>query len=210
MTGPDAVTVLWGPVASGERRAAHTTLLRAAAELTGSPLHRIGLAHEPGGRPRLTGPAARLHVSVSHSPGARAVALAGTPVGVDIETVRPLPALALARRWLAPADADWLGRLPAADRVPAFYWLWTQKEAVGKAHGHGLAHGGLTQPLPHPPHWPPPSAADRTPALSALPGGTGAACTVLPTGAGPYGSHVLAVAGLGAPGAPVDLRHCDA
>ncbi|MFF3286806.1 4'-phosphopantetheinyl transferase family protein [Streptomyces sp. NPDC003023] len=207
MTGPDAVTVLWGPVASGERRAAHTTLLRAAAELTGSPADRIGLAHEPGGRPRLTGPAARLHVSVSHCRGARAVALAEAPVGVDIETVRPLPALALARRWLATADADWLGRLPEADRVPAFYWLWTQKEAVGKARGHGVANGGLTQPLSHPAHWPPPSAAGRTPALRALPGGTGAACTVLPTGAG---SHVLAVAGLGAPGARVDLRRCDA
>lgn len=207
MTGPDAVTVLWGPVASGERRAAHTTLLRAAAELTGSPAHRIGLAHEPGGRPRLTGTAARLHVSVSHCRGARAVALAEAPVGVDIETVRPLPALALARRWLATADADWLGRLPEADRVPAFYWLWTQKEAVGKARGHGVANGGLTQPLSHPAHWPPPSAAGRTPALRALPGGTGAACTVLPTGAG---SHVLAVAGLGAPGARVDLRRCDA
>ncbi|MGW2305558.1 4'-phosphopantetheinyl transferase family protein [Streptomyces sp. NPDC001809] len=207
MTGPDAVTVLWGPVASGERRAAHTTLLRAAAELTGSPLHRIGFAHDPGGRPRLTGDAARLHVSVSHSPGARAVALARTPVGVDIETVRPLPALAMARRWLAPADADWVARLPAADRVPAFYWLWTQKEAVGKARGHGLARGGLTQPLPHPAHWPPPPAADTPPALSALPGTTGAACTVLPTGTG---AHVLAVAGLGAPGTPVDLRRCDA
>ncbi|MFD7321542.1 4'-phosphopantetheinyl transferase family protein [Streptomyces sp. NPDC059875] len=205
MTGPDAVMVLWGPVASGERRAAHTTLLRAAAELTGSPLHRIGLAHEPGGRPRLTGAAAGLHVSVSHSPGARAVALAArAPVGVDIETVRPLPALAIARRWLAPSDADWLGRLSAADRVPAFYWLWTQKEAVGKARGHGIAHGGLTQPLSHPPHWPPRPA--RAAALRALPGGTGAACTVLPTGPGP---HVLAVAGLGAPGAPVDLRRCD-
>ncbi|MFF0274154.1 4'-phosphopantetheinyl transferase family protein [Streptomyces sp. NPDC094447] len=207
MTGPDAVTVLWGPVASGERRAAHTTLLRAAAELTGIPLHRIGLAHDPGGRPRLTGDAARLHVSVSHSPGARAVALARTPVGVDIETVRPLPALAMARRWLAPADADWVGRLPAADRVPAFYWLWTQKEAVGKARGHGLARGGLTQPLPHPAHWPPPRAADTPPALCALPGTTGAACTVLPTGTG---AHVLAVAGLGAPGTPVDLRRCEA
>ncbi|MEU8622510.1 4'-phosphopantetheinyl transferase superfamily protein [Streptomyces sp. NPDC048623] len=200
MTGPGAVTVLWGPVPSGERRAAHVTLLRAAAELTGAPRHRIGLTYEAGGRPRLTGPAAGLHVSVSHSPGARAVALSThAPVGVDVETVRPLPALRMARRWLSPADADWLGRLPRPDRDRAFYWLWTQKEAVGKARGHGLAAGGLTQPLPVPGHRSP----HPRPALVPLPDGTGAACAVLPTGPG---AHVLAVACLDGAGVRVDLR----
>lgn len=207
MTGPGTVMVLWGPVASGERRAAHTTLLRAAAELSGSPRHRIGVDYEAGGRPRLTGPAAGLHVSVSHSPGAQAVALSThAPVGVDVETVRPLPALRMAHRWLAPADADWLGRLPQQERVRAFYWLWTQKEAVGKARGHGLADGGLTQCLPAPAYWPPRprhGAPDPPPALTPLPDGTGAACAVLPTG---HGSHVLAVACLDGADVRIDLR----
>lgn len=202
--------MLWGPVASGERRAAHATLLRAAAELSGSPPHRIGMDYEAGGRPRLTGPAAGLHVSVSHSRGARAVALSThAPVGVDVETVRPLPALRMARRWLAPADADWLTRLPHPERVRAFYWLWTQKEAVGKARGHGLADGGLTQRLPAPAHWPPhprPGGPGTLPALNPLPDGTGTACAVLPTGRGP---HVLAVACLDGADIRIDLRRCE-
>ncbi|WP_416980574.1 4'-phosphopantetheinyl transferase family protein [Streptomyces sp. T028] len=210
MTGPGAVTVLWGPVDSAERRAAHATLLRAAAELSGSPPHSIGIEYETGGRPRLTGPAAVLHVSVSHSPGARAVALSThAPVGVDIETVRPLPALRMARRWFAPADADWLTRLPQPERVRAFYWLWTQKEAVGKARGHGLAHGGLTQRLPTPTHRPwrfRPGTPATPPALDPLPDGTGTACAVLPTGRGP---HVLAVACLDGADVRIDLRRCD-
>lgn len=207
MTGPGAVTVLWGPVASGERRAARTTLLRAAAELSGSPLHSIGIDYEAGGRPRLTGPAAGLHVSVSHSPGVRAVALSThAPVGVDVETVRPLPALRMARRWFAPADADWLTRLPEPEQVRAFYWLWTQKEAVGKARGHGLADGGLTQCLPAPAHWPPRPRPGTPPALDPLPDGTGTASAVLPTGRRP---HVLAVACLDGADVRIDLRRCE-
>ncbi|MFD4529433.1 4'-phosphopantetheinyl transferase family protein [Streptomyces sp. NPDC058470] len=206
MTGPGAVTVLWGPVASGERGAAHATLLRAAAELSGSPRRSIGIDYDAGGRPRLTGPASDLHVSVSHSPGARAVALSPhAPVGVDVETVRPLPALRMARRWFAPADADWLAGLPRPERVRAFYWLWTQKEAVGKARGHGLAAGGLTQCLQAPAHWPPRPRPGEPPALAPLPDGTGAACAVLPTGPRP---HVLAVACLDGADLRIDLRLC--
>ncbi|WP_240137716.1 4'-phosphopantetheinyl transferase family protein [Streptomyces sp. MUM 178J] len=209
MTGPGAVTVIWGPVSRGERRAAHTTLLRAAADLSGGPADRIRLTYETGGRPRLSGPGAALHVSISHSPGARAVALSTEgPVGVDIETLRPLPALRMARRWLGEADAEWLAGLPQADRVPAFFWLWTQKEAVGKANGRGLAHGGLTRLLPPPAPRPtesPPGAGSPS-VLRVLPDGSGAACAVLPTGPGP---HVLAVATLGGEDTRIEVRRCD-
>ncbi|MEU8893318.1 4'-phosphopantetheinyl transferase superfamily protein [Streptomyces sp. NPDC048442] len=208
MTGPGTVTVIWGRVDRGERRAAHLTLLRAAADLSGSPVHRIGLSYETGGRPRLTGPAAGLHVSLSHSPGAQAVALSTRgPVGIDVETLRPLPALRMARRWLGGADADWLAGLPGRERIPAFFCLWTQKEAVGKAHGRGLAHGGLTQLLPSPAGWPLPDLPDGPPpALHATPDGTGAACTALPTGTG---RHALAVATLGGTDTRIDLVRCD-
>ncbi|WP_328692172.1 4'-phosphopantetheinyl transferase superfamily protein [Streptomyces caniferus] len=183
------VTVVWGEMPPGtERDATHAALLHAAADLTGAPVHRIRLDHGPGGRPRLTGPASGLRVSVSHTRGAGAVALSRhRPVGVDIETVRPFAAGPLARRWLDEASADWVARSPRSARVRAFLWLWTQKEAIGKARGHGLGAGGLTQPLPLP--------ADTLPGptgrLRTLPDDPRTACAVLPTGSR---RHVLALA----------------
>ncbi|MEW1580771.1 4'-phosphopantetheinyl transferase superfamily protein [Streptomyces microflavus] len=210
MTGPGAVTVIWGSVSCDERRAAHDTLLRAAADLSGGPADRIRLTYETGGRPRLTGPGSALQVSISHSPGARAVALSTEgPVGVDIEMLRPLPALRMARRWLGGEDADWLASLPQRDRESAFFWLWTQKEAVGKANGRGLAHGGLTRLLPRPAPCPAeeiPPDAGLFPVLRALPDGSGAACAVLPTGPGPY---VLAVATLRGEDTPIEVQRSD-
>ncbi|MEV0370831.1 4'-phosphopantetheinyl transferase superfamily protein [Streptomyces sp. NPDC050636] len=187
-TGP--VTVVWGETAAGdERRATHAALVGAAAAITGGPVGRIRLEYEPGGRPRLTGPAAGLHVSLSHSTGAGAVALSRHhPVGVDVETVRPLPAVPMARRWLDETAADWVARSPRHARIHAFLWLWTQKEAIGKARGHGLRDGGLTQRIPPPPEAPPLRPAGR---LRPLPDDPGTASAVLPAGSA---RHVLAVA----------------
>lgn len=153
------LTVLWGRAPEGdERRATHAALVAAAARLTGQPADLIRLEHEPGGRPRLTGPAAGLKVSLSHAEGVTAVALGRGPaeLGVDIEPMRPLPAVDLARRWLDGAAAAWLTALPAHQHPEAFLTLWTRKEALGKAHGHGLRRGGLHRPVPLPENWPPP------------------------------------------------------
>lgn len=127
---------------------ARELLLRAAAQATGRPVESIRVAYEPDGRPYLPGIA--LHVSVSHTEGAAAVALSElAPVGVDVEAVRPLPAIALARRWLPAAEAEWIAALPEHRRAVAFLRLWTVKEAIGKAHGRGLHGGaGLRRPVP--------------------------------------------------------------
>ncbi|MEV4439120.1 4'-phosphopantetheinyl transferase superfamily protein [Streptomyces sp. NPDC049577] len=113
-------------------------------------------------------------------------------VGVDIETVRPFPAVPLARRWLDEAAADWIARAPRDAAARAFLWLWTQKEAVGKAHGHGLRDGGLTRRIPAPTTWPAPPDGRLVP----LPDDPATACAVLPTGSA---GHVLAVAVRDAP-----------
>jgi 4'-phosphopantetheinyl transferase len=196
------LTVLWGPTDGDARAAAHTALFRGAALLTGRPPHAFRTAYEPGGRPRLAGAAAPPHVSISHGRGVWAVALGTTgPVGVDIETVRPLPALRLAGRWLDAAAAHWLAGLPPAARPAAFLWLWTQKEAIGKAHGRGLRGGGLSRPVPVPRHWPPVPAHGRPPVLRPLAEDPGTFCAALLADSG---RHVLALASA-APTA-VDLR----
>jgi 4'-phosphopantetheinyl transferase len=63
-------------------------------------------------------------------------------VGVDLERIRPRPnAIALARRFFAPAEADWVASLPAERVETGFLRLWCAKEALLKAHGEGLSCG---------------------------------------------------------------------
>jgi 4'-phosphopantetheinyl transferase len=151
---------VWVREPDGEpRAAAHDLVRRAAAPRLGTVPEEVELGHDRLGRPcliGLTGPrAAQPQVSLSHGGGLVAVALtAHGPVGVDVERIRPVPALALAARWFSAPDADWLaGRYPG-HQVEAFFWLWTQKEAVGKALGIGLRGGGMRRPVPRPERWP--------------------------------------------------------
>jgi hypothetical protein len=121
------------------------------AGLLGSAPAEVVLGHRPSGAPVVLRPAGEVEVSLSRGPAMSAVAAGrGGPVGVDVERLRPLPAAALARRWFAAAEAEWVERLPADRQAAAFLALWTQKEAVGKALGTGLAGGGRHRPVPRP------------------------------------------------------------
>ncbi|HZP42167.1 MAG TPA: 4'-phosphopantetheinyl transferase superfamily protein [Candidatus Binatia bacterium] len=96
------------------------------------------------GRPRIAGPpgAPRLSFNVSHTRGLVACAVGRRAVGVDVERrARRAPALALAGRWFAPAEAHTLRALPSARRRARFLALWTLKEAYAKVRGLGLTLG---------------------------------------------------------------------
>jgi 4'-phosphopantetheinyl transferase len=103
----------------------------------------VPLRRDAHGRPRLSGAAAGCDAGWSHSGERLLLAFGrGVRLGVDVERERARPrALALARRFFAPAEADWLAALPEPDRARAFLRLWCAKEAVLKAHGRGLAFG---------------------------------------------------------------------
>ncbi|WP_371623043.1 4'-phosphopantetheinyl transferase superfamily protein [Streptomyces sp. NBC_01116] len=96
------------------------------------------IAYGPTGRPHLPD-RPRLGVSVSHSGTAVAVCAAyDREVGIDVqqpprEIADPL------LRWCAPRGRGALLALPAQVRAREFAWLWTVKEALGKAAGPGLA-----------------------------------------------------------------------
>jgi len=94
------------------------------------------------GKPHLRG--GRLRFNLAHSGEALLVGLADSlDLGVDLETPRrPRPVMDLARRYFAPGETAALAALPEARRQDAFLQLWTCKEAVLKAQGHGIA-GGL-------------------------------------------------------------------
>ncbi|WP_433341923.1 4'-phosphopantetheinyl transferase family protein [Micromonospora sp. CA-111912] len=150
--GRDTVYVWFGRTAGDRPEAARRLLRHAGGMLLGRVETEIRVGRDAAGRPFVrAGDAAELPVSVSHAGDAVVVAArrAG-PVGVDVETRRELPAVALARRWFAPGEAAWLADRPAERRAEAFLLLWTAKEAVGKALGRGLRDGGLGRLMPRP------------------------------------------------------------
>jgi len=102
---------------------------------------RIALERHPDGRPRLCvdGVDIALQVSLSHSGGWLAVALADAPVGVDIELPRrDRDWEALARFVFSPEELRSLRDGDAAARARLFHAFWTLKEARGKRTGEGL------------------------------------------------------------------------
>ncbi len=103
-----------------------------------------GRCGQPHGKPVVQG--GEFEHSVSHSGDLVALAVARSPVGVDVERLedraRPLggdgdPA-SLARLVLADGERAALDALPPADRPRQFLLAWTRKEAVTKATGDGL------------------------------------------------------------------------
>ncbi len=129
-----------------QRYVATRTLLRA---LLGQYLRLSPetLAFEEGeyGKPHLagTGPDHGLVFNLSHTGNDLAVALAyDARLGVDIEAWRPIASCAaLAARCLAPTELEHWNHLAESERLPAFFRLWTLKEAFCKAVGRGLALG---------------------------------------------------------------------
>ncbi len=82
----------------------------------------------------------QFNVAHSHELALIAVGAGTEAVGVDLERIRPDREVGgLVSRYLSPAERDELDRLPGDERVTAFHWCWTAKEACLKAVGVGLA-----------------------------------------------------------------------
>ncbi len=56
------------------------------------------------------------------------------PLGIDVEKTKPY-SINVAKRCFTKAELDWLFE---QDNVTAFYKLWTAKESIMKATGHGF------------------------------------------------------------------------
>jgi 4'-phosphopantetheinyl transferase len=81
-----------------------------------------------------------IRFNVAHSHGMALFAFAvDRHVGVDIELLRPdFGGDQVAARYFAPQEIAELRKLPASQRVEAFFLCWTRKEAYVKARGEGL------------------------------------------------------------------------
>lgn len=74
--------------------------------------------------------------SMTHAGDVVGVVLHGSPVGLDVEEVRPLADLeAMAEHACSPTELD----AGAGTSAEAFFSVWTRKEAVLKATGDGLS-----------------------------------------------------------------------
>lgn len=106
----------------------------------------LRFAYGQHGKPTIAWPTSacdiRFSVSGSHGLGAVAVARCNE-LGLDLEQVRPNNDLdVIVSSQFSTEEQDWFRRLPASDRLSAFFEIWTCKEAYLK--GKGL---GLTVPL---------------------------------------------------------------
>ncbi|MFE0701009.1 4'-phosphopantetheinyl transferase family protein [Streptomyces sp. NPDC058872] len=129
----DRATYLCAHVGLRRLLGAHLDVAPRAVSVARAPCPCCG---EPHGRPVL--PGRRLHFSLSHCEGLSLIALASTPVGVDIERVPAPHTVAEASEVLHPAEAAELATLAPALRPAAFARVWTRKEAYLKGLGIGL------------------------------------------------------------------------
>ncbi len=85
-------------------------------------------------------PGTSLEFNLSHSNGLGAFAFClGSPVGIDIEYIRPLPDEdRFAEQFFSATEIDWMAAHSGFEKQEGFFKIWTCKEAFFKANGEGL------------------------------------------------------------------------
>ncbi len=103
----------------------------------------ISFTYGEKGKPSANVP---FHFNVSHSTDWVLCAIADTPIGVDIEQIKPFRA-GLVARYFTEAEADYVwggspmpdGSVTDPDTCARFYRVWTAKEAYVKMTGTGIS-----------------------------------------------------------------------
>lgn len=98
-------------------------------------------SYNPQGKPALRDHS-QLQFNLAHSNVVAVLAIGlGQPLGVDIEHLRTIDDIdSLARNTFSPRENAEFVRVPAYEKVQAFFNCWTRKEAYIKAIGEGLSH----------------------------------------------------------------------
>ncbi len=121
--------------------AARGVLRRLIGHYLQMPPAEVAFQYGPQGKPQLRDAAPpRLCFNLAHSGDLALYAFArDCRLGVDIEWSREvLEAMSIARKYFTPAESEHL-QATGANRMAAFFRLWTRKEAVIKAVGTGIA-----------------------------------------------------------------------
>lgn len=121
--------------------AAHGALRLILAAVLGTSPQEISYVNGPHGKPSLV--RGDVSFNISHTGDMAVVAVSRTPIGVDIEAVRPADdLLGMARERFPKEHIVALENCPAEALPAQFFRFWTLSEALVKALGRGL-----TQPL---------------------------------------------------------------
>jgi len=100
----------------------------------------VRFEYGPRGKPGLVDAANDLTFNLTHveDRGMLSISVARA-VGVDIESVRPIEVLDVARHFFSHDEVRALISTAPDDRLAAFYRCWTRKESFLKARGDGLS-----------------------------------------------------------------------
>ena len=145
--GAVAPAAVWALAAPDAPERAHGLLRALLAERIGVPPDELRFGREPcplcggedHGRPVLADPGPGLEFSLSRAAGLALVALAPTPVGVDVEALPDPGTVDDVAPLLHPAEQARIADARLAARPAAFARAWTRKEAYLKALGSGIA-----------------------------------------------------------------------
>jgi len=121
-------------------------LLRAVlARYVGGNPSQLKFDYAPKGKPALSTSyrSHRLEFNVSHSGELILVAVAhDLEVGIDVEQIRPCADYeCIAGSFFTQPECETLRNLEEPQKLPAFFRLWTCKEACLKATGEGISEG---------------------------------------------------------------------
>lgn len=100
---------------------------------------QIKFKYSSKGKPSLDQDPSPLYFNLSHAYAKAIYAIAlEENIGIDIEYIREIEVLSLAKRFFCDSEYRWLNALDSEAQYPAFFRLWTCKEAYLKATGEGL------------------------------------------------------------------------
>lgn len=100
---------------------------------------QIQFKYSSNGKPSLDQDPLPLKFNLSHAYGKAIYAIAlEENIGIDIEYIREIEVLSLAKRFFCNSEYQWLNSLDLEAQYSAFFQLWTCKEAYLKATGEGL------------------------------------------------------------------------
>lgn len=110
----------------------------AIARHTGMSVFDIRFAENKYGKPHVIGWRESLYFNVSHSGEWIVCAIDIRPVGIDVERIIPID-LQIAHQFFSKQECVQLMSMPAEQRLPYFFEIWTMKESYIKADGRGLS-----------------------------------------------------------------------